>query len=450
LRYCLGAFILGLWLALLPHQAALAQSDARSYTVVSGDTLFEIAQRFGISVDELTAYNDITDPNLLAVGQVLLIPPAGAATTETITATASTTTTTLTTSTEPTAGLLAADLAIVRARPGDTVASIAARYGISAEQFSTLNTIDLNKELFPGQPFNIPRQAAGAEPLRFGAVRNVTIPPQLVQGRTGSVVVELAAPRQLSGDWNGLPLSFIQEPDKPNLYYAFLPVPALLAPQPYWLTIAYTATNGAPLSQSWPISVVEGPYETQHLELPDDVSGLLSNDVAGPEWITVTAAWSPRTPQLYWTNNFSRPVSSEYETTSPYGTRRTYYDGGALTYHEGQDFAVPAGVPVLATADGVVALAEPLHVRGNAVILNHGGGVYTGYWHLTEIKVVTGQKVKQGDVLGISGNTGLSTGAHVHWEMRIYGIAVDPLQFLDMSLVAPDESKYTNSPAPQQ
>src|SRR3954469_12227122 len=75
LRYLLWALFLGLWLAFLPRQVVLAQSEARSYTVVSGDTLFEIAQRFGITLDELSAYNGISDPNLLEVGQVLLTPP---------------------------------------------------------------------------------------------------------------------------------------------------------------------------------------------------------------------------------------------------------------------------------------------------------------------------------------------------------------------------------------
>jgi len=424
LRIILWALLLGLWLSFLPHQNALAQSDARSYTVVAGDTLFEIAQSFGVTVDELSAYNGITDPNLLEIGQVLLIPPAGAGAA----------------AANPAAALPAADVVVVRARPGDTVAGLAARYGQSVEQFGALNSTDPTLEPFPGQPFIIPREAEGAEPLRFGAVSAVTVPPQLVQGRTGSVIVDLSGPRQLVGNWNGLPLSFVQEPDAPNRYFAYLPVPALLAPNSYWLTVAYTATNGAQLSQSWPIAVVEGPYETQHLELPEDVSGLLSADVVGPELEKVTAVWSQRTPELYWTEVFSRPISPEYATTSPYGTRRTYYDGGPIGYHEGQDFSVPAGVPVLAPGDGVVALAEPLNVRGNAVILNHGGGVYTGYWHLSEIKVVPGQHVVRGDVLGLSGNTGLSTGAHVHWEMRIYGIAVDPLEFLDRSLIAPQET----------
>jgi murein DD-endopeptidase MepM/ murein hydrolase activator NlpD len=94
-------------------------------------------------------------------------------------------------------------------------------------------------------------------------------------------------------------------------------------------------------------------------------------------------------------------------------------------------------VTVTAPADAIVALAEPLQVRGNAVILDHGRGVFTGYWHLSELRVTPGQRVAAGDLLGLVGNTGLSTGAHLHWELRIYGIAVDPMQFLAEPLVEP-------------
>ena len=422
------AVVLVLWLVAFAPRPLLAQdaSTPREYTVVAGDTLFEIAQQFGITLEELTAFNGITDPNRLEVGQVLLIPvpgtPADAG---------------LETDDAPTASLPAADVVVVRARPGDTVGSMAARYGQTLEQFTALNAVDAAARLFPGQPLIVPRAAVGTEPLRFGAIRAARVPSQLVQGRTGSVIVETSAPREIGGNWNGLPISFIPMPDAQNQYYAYLPVPALIAPNTYWLTVVYTATNGTPLSQSWPVAVGEGDYELQELNLPEDRGALLTQDIILPELEKVTAVWSQRTPALYWTQPFSRPVSTEYPTTSPYGTRRTYYTGGPVSYHEGQDFGVPAGVPVLAPGAGIVALAEPLQVRGNAVIVDHGGGVFSGYWHLSEIKVAVGQQVNVGDLLGVSGNTGLSTGAHLHWELRIYGISVDPLQFTEASLVAP-------------
>jgi murein DD-endopeptidase MepM/ murein hydrolase activator NlpD len=107
------------------------------------------------------------------------------------------------------------------------------------------------------------------------------------------------------------------------------------------------------------------------------------------------------------------------------------------SYHAGQDFGAPTGVAIFAPADGTVAMAEPLDVRGNVVILDHGRGIFTGYWHLSEIMVSPGQQVRTGDVLGLVGTTGLSTGAHLHWELRVYTIAVDPMQFLEEPLLAP-------------
>ena len=72
-------------------------------------------------------------------------------------------------------------------------------------------------------------------------------------------------------------------------------------------------------------------------------------------------------------------------------------------------------------------------MRGNAIVIDHGWGVYSGLYHLSEFKVVAGQQVKQGDLVGLSGNTGLSTGAHLHWDIRIRGLNVDALLFSQLS-----------------
>jgi murein DD-endopeptidase MepM/ murein hydrolase activator NlpD len=70
-------------------------------------------------------------------------------------------------------------------------------------------------------------------------------------------------------------------------------------------------------------------------------------------------------------------------------------------------------------------------VRGNALVLDHGWGMLTGYWHLSTIEVHVGQRVSQGDLIARIGNTGLSTGAHLHWEMWVGGVNVDPLEWLE-------------------
>jgi murein DD-endopeptidase MepM/ murein hydrolase activator NlpD len=78
----------------------------------------------------------------------------------------------------------------------------------------------------------------------------------------------------------------------------------------------------------------------------------------------------------------------------------------------------------------VVGLAEALFVRGNAVVLQHGLGVCSGYWHLSRIAVRPGQQVKGGELIGYVGSTGLSTGPHLHFEVRVHGVPTDPAAWL--------------------
>lgn len=133
--------------------------------------------------------------------------------------------------------------------------------------------------------------------------------------------------------------------------------------------------------------------------------------------------WSPR-------SRFVAPLRGESRHTSPYGSRRTYGNDPTVSAHAGEDYSAPAGTPVYAPAAGQVVMAETLFVRGNAVVLDHGNGVFTGYWHLSALDVEPGASVAPGQLLGKVGSTGLSTGAHLHWELRIAGMAVDPLQWI--------------------
>jgi len=179
------------------------------------------------------------------------------------------------------------------------------------------------------------------------------------------------------------------------------------------------------------VLVSEGPYDSQLIELPDDKGGLLDPAFTQPEIEKLYALWAVADAPLRWTLPFSRPIGLEYPTTSPYGTRRSYDGGPYASFHAGQDFGAPAGITVTAPGDGIVVLAEPLNVRGNAVVIDHGAGLFTGYWHLSENFMAAGQVVTAGEPLGLVGTTGLSTGNHLHWELRIYGVSVDPMQFLE-------------------
>jgi murein DD-endopeptidase MepM/ murein hydrolase activator NlpD len=103
---------------------------------------------------------------------------------------------------------------------------------------------------------------------------------------------------------------------------------------------------------------------------------------------------------------------------------------GDVRMHTGIDFGASAGTPIHAAADGVVVSAGPLGGYGNATVIDHGNGLATLYGHQSRISVVPGQTVKRGQIIGYVGCTGLCTGPHLHFEVRVRGTPVDPMQYL--------------------
>jgi murein DD-endopeptidase MepM/ murein hydrolase activator NlpD len=137
-------------------------------------------------------------------------------------------------------------------------------------------------------------------------------------------------------------------------------------------------------------------------------------------------------PDIFAADRFTPPVSSP-RRTSFFGDRRMfrYANGGSdASIHAGVDYGVPRGTPVQACAPGRVVLARFRVVTGNSVILEHLPGVYSLYYHLDAIRVSEGLILPAGALIGESGSTGLSTGPHLHWEIRVAGENADPDAFI--------------------
>ncbi len=122
-----------------------------------------------------------------------------------------------------------------------------------------------------------------------------------------------------------------------------------------------------------------------------------------------------------------KPVVGYY--TSGFGIRRSPY-GGAIKMHEGVDIANRPGTIVHAPADGIVEFAGVKPGYGETVVLDHGYGLETLYGHNRKLLVKKGQKIRRGDDLSLLGNTGRSTGPHLHYEVRVHGFPVDPLSYI--------------------
>ncbi|UCC76900.1 MAG: M23 family metallopeptidase [Anaerolineales bacterium] len=248
-------------------------------------------------------------------------------------------------------------------------------------------------------------------------------PPQVRQGHTLLVEVLANRPVTVTGALDDRTLSFTPGPGG-AWAVAGMPVTAEVAAHPVQLSVVDSWGGG--ISTTMSVMVMAADFGSEQIELPADRVYLLEPEVVREEAQQLGQVFAHVTPQPFWSSTFIWPHAEE--VTSPFGIRRTY-NNGQNSYHGGIDISAEAGAPVAASSDGRVALAEPLQVRGNAVILDHGLGVYSGYYHLSEILVAEGQQVAQGDVIGHAGNTGLSTGVHLHWEMRVGGVLVNPLEW---------------------
>ena len=121
------------------------------------------------------------------------------------------------------------------------------------------------------------------------------------------------------------------------------------------------------------------------------------------------------------------PTVKQYRVSSNFNPRRVNPVTGRVTAHKGVDFAVPIGTPVLAVGDGEVIVSKRSGAAGNYVAIRHGRQYMTRYMHLSRLLVKPGQKVKRGERIGLSGNTGRSTGPHLHYEIWINNQVVNPL-----------------------
>ena len=130
-----------------------------------------------------------------------------------------------------------------------------------------------------------------------------------------------------------------------------------------------------------------------------------------------------------WRGVFQVPVPGEMN--GPFGTRRLF-NGELQSQHTGVDFRAQTGDPIHAAGAGVVRLAKDLFYSGNAVILDHGAGVFTSYSHLSRMEVAVGQKIEKGKLVGLAGATGRATGPHLHWGVKVNSVNVNPLTFIQV------------------
>lgn len=360
-----------------------------AHSVALGDTLSFLAQRGGLSWETVARANRLVNPGHLRVGQTLYLPALWPAS------------------------------VLTSATPTDNRTILALRYGIPYWTALRLHP----EPLYAGALFL--RPSAGPSPLLPFPIAALTLTPQPVaRGQTAALALETATPAACTVAYLDLTAPCYVRDD--THLVALLAIPPLLDPGAYDVTVQIQAPDGE-TALTLPLVVAPGRYDYERIDLPPDRQSLLDPTLSQQERVKVAALRKLRTAERLWEFPFRYPL--EASVTSYYGSRRSYGYGFG-SYHEGTDFRAEIGAPVYAPASGVVVLAEPLVVRGRAILIDHGWGVVTGYWHLSRIDVTVGQSVTQGEIIGAVGNTGFSTGPHLHWELWVNGVSVSPLQWV--------------------
>ena len=458
------AFLLfGVLLIMPMRETALAQEELPGgpvYIVQDGDTLWDIAQRFGIPWEDLARENDISDPGQLSGGDELVIPglegvgrvlvttrvPLGEnirsfSRSYTIPQKTIIELNHLTSLGELYSGY---DLVIPEINQqqnlferfslanGQSLFELALSNGVDPWTFVADNQLDGTWGVVPGDVLILPDQDSVSGPGGLpGEITALELSPDpLVQGKTTVLRIDASEEMQVEGSLIDKKLNFFQFND--GEYVALQGVHALTESGYYSFHVEGEMANGVPFGFSQRVLVTPGDYVFKSLQVPPET---LNPDVTIPENKMWTALADPVTPEQLWHGVFESPVApSPCGYTDTFGHRRSYNGSPYNYFHTGLDFCYNYNNEIneiYAPADGVVVFAGPVIVRGNAVMIDHGLGVYSGYMHQEKILVEVGDRIETGQVIGIVGETGRVNGPHLHLEIWAGGVQVDPLDWLE-------------------
>jgi murein DD-endopeptidase MepM/ murein hydrolase activator NlpD len=439
-----------------------AQSSGPIYIIQPGDTLSAIARRFGVSQESLIQVNNISDPSRLFPGDSLLLPGFQG---------------------------IEGELTLRLLELGETVESLSQLYGIDPLDLARLNHMVRLDTAYAGQSMIVPIREGGDsgsnesvgrvtregetrlelaaqaglspwEPTMLSKVvhrywilpgtmsyesgeprtedfpsilQELRVNPlPLVQGKTTVLEAIVQDGYRLGGSLGDRELTFF--PYENGTTFSLQGIHAMQEPGLLDLRLMLITedTGEEVYGFSQRVLVNEGGYGFQFLNgvPPETVDPAYTQ----PEEDLIQELLAPITADKLWDGAFDFP--SRYYTEefiSVFGTRRNYNNGALLYYHTGLDF-YGQNVPIYAPADGIVVFADSLTVRGNATYIDHGWGVYSGYLHQSEIYVEVGDRVSRGQVIGQVGATGRATGPHLHWEIWVGGVPVEPLDWVEAAI----------------
>jgi murein DD-endopeptidase MepM/ murein hydrolase activator NlpD len=446
-------------LVISPVSAQESSSSGPIYVVKSGDTLWTIARKLHISYDDLLAVNDLNTDSSIIPGEQLAIPGM-----------------------EDISGVLDT----IKVAYGENLESISRQYNVPVEDLVRLNRLTSPLELYVGVSAVIvgeeeiaevggqrvtlaPGQSAlelaiqsnlnpwtlvnangeagswdlipgevlllpGTENAGLGAFpaeisKAGYTPERFIQGHTS--VMRITAPEgtEISGSLGDYPLHFFSQ--NGENYLALQGLHAKEQTGLKQLSVSGTLPDGTPFAHTQMVEIYDGNYHYEDITgVPPETVGV---GITEEETQALKEYTDQSTGSKFWSGDFFSPVPPELAGAyaSYYGGRRSYNGSGYYYFHSGLDFFSLNGGDIYAAAPGKVVFTGLLLLHGNTTLIDHGWGVYTLYAHQSEILVQVGQQTTAGQLIGRVGSTGRSSGPHLHWEVWVGGLQVEPLDWLN-------------------
>ena len=265
-------------------------------------------------------------------------------------------------------------------------------------------------------------------------LRSDNTPPQLAvesrpaavsQGHSWLLRVRADEPAAIQASLGGKPLPLQADT---GIGWAIMGFGPDAAPTEIPLVVTAVDAVGNRAEQQAALSVVAARFTQDRVEVSANLVPLLQPQVRADEDARLAPTYTRVSPARLWEGPFMMPTQGQVVTE--FGEVRSYNGGPFEGHHGGTDFAAPTGRPVVAPARGKVVIVDRLRLRGNVVILDHGLGVFTTFAHLSAVDVQVGQEVQRGQPFAKVGSTGLSEGPHLHWELWVGGVNVDPMEWV--------------------
>ncbi|MBT3320964.1 MAG: LysM peptidoglycan-binding domain-containing protein [Anaerolineae bacterium] len=438
------------------------------YIIQSGDTLWDIASRFNVDLDTLITANELEDNNLI-IGQEIIIPGlegvSGVLRTETVsygdnlrslerrTQASQNILRRLNRLLSPTelyagvkliipvdeeAPLLSARISLSK---GETLLEEAIREDSDIWTIAELNTLRSTSSALPGEVlYALANEgetisSANGLPAAFLSVDVENLP--FYQGSTAEINVETIDNVDLSGSLfsdREYELKFF--PTQDNNFVALQGIHVMTEPGAYPLKLEATYPDGRIESYEQMVLIISAGYPNEIIPVPPETLDPTTREREMRELLDII---SQSSSEPLWAGIFNNPSVFEDCFTSYYGSRREYRatdsstDKNYYSFHSGLDFCGGTGLAIDSAANGIVVFSQDTIIRGSATIIDHGWGIYTGYWHQSENYVQVGDIVEAGEVIGLVGATGRVTGAHLHWEVWVNQVQVNPMPWLEQS-----------------